>query len=258
LGLSFQSTDSSRPGAINISRSKPMAIAGSLPVRAFNSMASVFGKKRDAISKSWSDLWDEEEEGHAVADIENNYLPEHNFEVAKEERNSGSGVSTPRNGLSELKNPAIANNSRSRSPKSNRHANDHVSQQTGFIFEEHAHVAPKYSPPPKRMAKDKWAALGDKRRGQHLQQQQTPQKTAKTPMKTPKQALAPPNSARKRSRTGSWRRPSNVAAGPENHGLWRKLDWNASKDWRQHAPHEVFVDDIGDLEWVGGWNDLHL
>jgi serine/threonine protein kinase len=255
LGLSFQSTDSARPGAVNISRSKPMAIAGSLPVRAFNSMASVFGKKRDAISKSWSDLWDEEEEGHAVADIENNYLPENNAEV-KEERTFGSGVTTPRNGLSEMKNPAIANNSRSRSPKRNRDANDHVSQQTGFIFEEHTPVAPKYSPPPKRMTKDKWAALGDKRRAQ--QQQQTPQKTAKTPMKTPKQTLATPNSARKRSRTGSWRRPSNAAVGPENHGLWRKLDWNASKDWRQHSPHEVFVDDIGDLEWVGGWNDLHL
>lgn len=259
LGLSFQSTESKPTGPMNISRSKPMAIAGSLPIRGFKSMASVFGKKRETISKSWSDLWDEEEEGHTVidpiVDIENDYLPDSNMEV-QEEPHSTSGVTTPRNGLCEMKNPAIANNSRSRSPKANRRANDHVSQQTGFIFEEHTPVAPKYSPPPKRSVKDKWAALGDKRRGQY-QQQQTPQKPAKTPMKTPKQTLATPNSARKRSRTGSWRRPSNVAAGPENHGLWRKLDWNASKDWRQH-PHEVFVDDIGDLEWVGGWNDLHL
>jgi len=267
LGLSFQSTDAPRPGAMDISRSKPMAIAGSLPIRGFKSMASVFGKKRETMSKSWSDLWDEEEEGHAVIDIENDYLPDSNMEEVHEEHDSTSGVTTARNGLCEMKNAAIANNSRSRSPKSIRRANEYVSQQTGFIFEEHTPATTKYSPPPKRTVKekwaaigDKWAALGDKRRGQYQQQQQqqqTPHKPAKSPMKTPKQNLATPNSARKRSRTGSWRRSSNVAAGPENHGLWKKPDWNASKDWRQH-PHEVFVDDIGDLEWVGGWNDLHL
>ena len=69
---------------INITRSRPMPISGSLPVdaaRPFNSMASVFGKKRDAISKSWSDLWDEEEEEGPVsadfdiAEVENNYTP---------------------------------------------------------------------------------------------------------------------------------------------------------------------------------------
>jgi serine/threonine protein kinase len=267
LGLSFKSTEPSLPGAMDIARSKPMAIAGSLPIRPFNSLASVFGKKRDAISKSWSDLWDEEEEEleHAGTDIENDYLPASNLEV-KEERKHDSAISTERNGLSEMKNPAMANNRRSRSSK-NRRAKDHVSQQTGFIFEDHTPAPPKYSPPPKRTAMDKWAALGDKRRGQqqqHQQQQQEPKqqhsplKPAKTPMKTPKQHLITPNSARKRSRTGSWRRPSHLVVGPENHGLWRKLDWNASKDWRQHAPHEVFVDDIGDLEWVGGWNDLHL
>jgi len=254
LGLSFKSIDDTPPSSLNVTRSRPVPISGSLPANAarpFSSMASVFGKKRDTFSKSWSDLWDEEEEEHAIAEVENNYLPFPNVKREKEST-SGSGVSTPRGGLSEMKNPATANNSRSRSPKANRAAAEHVSQQTGFIFEDYTPTAPKYSPPSKRTAMDKWAALGDRRRALQLQQQ-TPQKS----VKTSRSAQATPNSARKRSRAGSWRRPLNC--GPylhENSGVWeRKDNWTLSKDWRQHDPYQ---DDIGDLEWVGGWNDLHL
>lgn len=256
LGLSFKSVDVTQPEPINIARSKPMPISGSLPANAarpFNSIASVFGKKRDAISKSWSDLWDEEEEEHAIAEIENHYTP---FGSLRKEMESTSGVSTPRGGLAELKNPAIVNNSRSRSPKTNRAA-EHVSQQTGFIFEEHTPTAPKYSPPSKRSIIDKWAALGDRRRGQHTQPQPTP--TPQKSVKSPKQSQPTPNSARKRSRTGSWRRPIHWGPSHENFGVWeRKDNWSLSKDWRQHPNHFAHHDDIGDLEWVGGWNDLHL
>ena len=163
---------------------------------------------------------------------------------------TGSGVSTPRGGLSELKNPAIVNNSRSRSPKTEQRVDPRVNEHTGFIFEDHAPTPQRYSPPTKRSIMDKWAALGDRRRGP----QQTPQKTTKPA----KQGQPTPNSARKRSRTGSWKRP--IHWGPthhENASAWeRKDNWNLSKDWRQH-PNNM-NDDIGDLEWVGGWNDLHL
>jgi serine/threonine protein kinase len=256
LGLSFKSTDVTQPEPIQIARSRPVPISGSLPANAarpFNSLASIFGKKRDAISKSWSDLWDEEEEDITIAEIENNYFPLGTLKSEKplDINESGSGVSTPRGGLAELKNPATVNNSRSRSPK-NRHTEDHVSQHTGFIFEEHTHTqASKYSPPSKRTIMDKWAALGDRRRGQH---HQTPSKS----IKPNKQAQPTPASARKRSRTGSWRRPINWGPVQHDTGVWeRKDNWVSSKDWRQHSNHPM-EDDIGDLEWVGGWNDLHL
>ncbi|KAF2180240.1 kinase-like protein [Zopfia rhizophila CBS 207.26] len=254
LGLSFKSIDTTQPEPIKIARSRPVPIAGSLPTntaRPFNGMASVFGKKRDLISKSWSDLWDEEEEAHAVAEIENNYTPFGGLKKEKQwdQAESGSGVSTPRGGLAELKNPAIVNNSRSRSPKNNRRVDERVSEHTGFIFEEHTPMVPRYSPPSKRVIMDKWAALGDRRRGQ---QQQTPQK----PAKPAKQAHPTPNSARRRSRTGSWRRQINWGQNHHDHGVWERKDWSLSKDWRQHPNY--FNDDIGDLEWVGGWNDLHL
>jgi hypothetical protein len=103
---------------------------------------------------------------------------------------------------------------------------------------------PRYSPPSRRSIMDKWAALGDRRRGQQI----TPQKPAR----------ASPSPAKKRSRAGSWRRHINWGNHHANDsGVWeRKDNWSLSKDWRQHP--NFSSDDIGDLEWVGGWNDLHL
>lgn len=252
LGVSF---GPSTPAPMNIARSKPMPIAASLPAKPFNSMASVFGKKRDIISKSWSDLWDEEDDDITIEEIENSFTPKKETKPVQSE--AGSGVSTPRGGLSELKNPAMVNNSRDRSPKPSRTATSHVSEQTGFIFEEHSTPASRFSPLSKQSAADKWAALGDRRRSPQFPQHQTPQKS----IKTVKQSQPTPNSARKRTQTESWRRP--IIWGPSQHenaefGTKPKAKdpWSISKDWRRHPA--VFDDDIGDLEWVGGWNDLHL
>lgn len=255
LGLSFKSIDVTKRDSINITRSMPMPISGSLPTKPYNSMSSVFGKKRDAFSKSWSDLWEEEDDdAQFLAELENSYT---DFAAEKQPKlvvsEAGSGVSTPRGGLSEVKNPATINNSRSRSPKDRRAAVDHVSASTGFVFEEHRSPAPiRYSPPTKRSGADKWAALGDRRRSPAVQAvQETPSK----PVKSPKQAQPSPTSARKRSRTGTARRP--IHWGPSqneniNIGSWeQKVDnWYKSKDWRSNAEHAQASDDLGDFEWV--------
>jgi serine/threonine protein kinase len=260
LGLSFKSTDVNLE-PISIARSKPMPISGSLPAKPFSSMASVFGKKRDVFSKSWSDLWDEEDDdAQFIAEIENNYSSSFHDEkpVKQVVSEAGSGVSTPRGGLAELKNPAIAHNSRSRSTK-NHHAVDHVSETTGFIFEEHQMPAHgRYSPPSKRSGTDKWAALGDRRRGQHspteAQAPVTPSRPIPSrPSKTPKQAQSLPNSARKRSQTGTWRRPIHWGPSQQDTPAVPKVPVIDSrykiKEWRQHPVLED-EDDIGDLEWV--------
>ncbi|KAF1830098.1 kinase-like protein [Decorospora gaudefroyi] len=253
LGLSFKS-DVNKPESMNMTRSKPVPISGSLPAKS--SMASVFGKKRDVFSKSWSDLWDEEDDdAQFLAELENNY---HSFGAEKQPKakpvisEAGSGVSTPRGGLSEVKNPATVHNSRSRSPKNRRTAVDHVSAATGFIFEEHRSPPPARNSPNKRSAADKWAALGDRRRSPAVQaQQQTPTK----PMKSPKQVQPTPTSARKRSRTGTGRRPIHWGSSHNennHHGSWeQKVDnWYKSKDWRSHADQAQVSDDLGDFEWV--------
>ncbi|KAH3915023.1 hypothetical protein HBI56_016540 [Parastagonospora nodorum] len=262
LGLSFKSSDVMEPESLNVTRSRPMPISGSLPAKPFNGMSSVFGKKRDVFSKSWSDLWDEEDDdAQFIAELENSYPPfAAEKQVQKVVSEAGSGVSTPRGGLAELKNPAMVNNSRSRSPKDR--VVDHVSESTGFVFEEH-----RQSPPPKRSAADKWAALGDRRRSPAVQAMpQTPSKP-----KSPKMAQSLPTSARKRSRTGTWRKPIHWGPGqhenqvktpvktavktpiktPTHSGWEQKVDnWYKSKDWRHHSSHVQENDDIGDLEWV--------
>lgn len=266
LGLSFKSFELSEPKAMNITRSKPMPISGSLPAKPYSAMSSVFGKKRDVFSKSWSDLWDEEDDdAQFLAELENSFTP---LSVEKQPKKTvvseaGSGVSTPRGGLSrglsEVKNPATVHNSRSRSPNSRRAAADHVSAATGFVFEEHHSPSTSRHPPsPKRSVADKWAALGDRRRGPANQAApQTPSK----PVKSPKHAQPTPNSARKRSRTGTGRRPihwgpsshnENNHTHHQNHHAWeQKVDnWYKSKDWRTHSEHAQASDDLGDFEWV--------
>lgn len=255
LGLSFKSSDVAQHESLNVTRSRPMPISGSLPTKPF-SMSSVFGKKRDVFSKSWSDLWDEDEdEAQFLAEIENSFTPLPAEKQAKKVvSEAGSGVSTPRGGLSEIKNPATIHNSRSRSPK-NRRVVDHVSENTGFIFEEHQTPAPgRSSPPTKRSVADKWAALGDRRRSPAVQ---IPPQTPSKPKSPVKQAQSLPNSARKRSKTGTWRRPihwgpSHLENQTQTHGGWEQRvdNWYKSKDWRQHSSHVQANDDIGDLEWV--------
>jgi len=262
LGLSFQSFDSAPSRSMNMTRSRPVPISGSLPAKPYNGMASGFGKKRDTFSKSWSDLWDEEEDdAQFLAELENSYTP--STAIAEKQpklvvSEAGSGVSTPRGGLTEVKIPAVVNASKSsRSPKSPSAALDHVSATTGFVFEEHrlpTHAPSRFSTPTRPLAADKWAALGDRRRSPAIQVQ--PQSTPPKPVKSKQLASSMPNSARKRSRTGTAKRP--IHWGPSQHennnpiGSWeQKVDnWYKSKDWRSHAEYAQASDDIGDLEWV--------
>jgi serine/threonine protein kinase len=282
LGMSLKSTTMElKPDPVEFNRSKPVPISGSLPIsmaRPIPSMASVFGKKRELVSKSWSDLWDEEEEEENAIHMatENDHTSSNRGRVMglKEE---SDGRATPRQGLTEMKNPAIVNNSRNRTPDAVRARDDHVSEHTGFIFEEDDIPVPatpvtpgnsRYSPPSKRSAMDKWAALGERRKGYP------------TPSKTPLQdSSAPP---RKRSRATSWRARTidwnikqlqhhqtsligNELGVLEHHHQLHSMGknkevhkvepWTLSKDWRRHASQQE--DDVHDIEWV--WrHDLHL
>ncbi|KIV98991.1 uncharacterized protein PV09_09271 [Verruconis gallopava] len=200
LGVSLKSTELQlKPETARFNRSKPVPISGSLPItmgRPVPSISAVFGKKRDLVSKSWSDLWDEEEEENAIAsDNENDIILSRGRQSW---RDDVEGQDTPRQVLSELKNPDTVNNSRNRTPVAVDAIEDHVSEHTGFVFEEHDTPRPgspvtpagdRYSPPSKRALIDKWAALGDRRRAYP------------TPSKTPVHISTP----RKRSRAGSWR-----------------------------------------------------
>lgn len=275
LGLSFKSTNMElKPDQFKFQRSKAVPISGSLPAtmaRPIPSMASVFSKKRDLVSKSWSDLWDEEEEenaGHSEGEFDYTLSNRGRIQEWKDE---SDGRDTPRAGLSEMKNPATVNNSRNRTPEAARVKKEDVSEHTGFFFEDDLPALPvtpftpgnqRYSPPSKRSLIDKWAMLGDRRRGSDLP----------TPAKSPVQSISVP--PRKRGRAGSWRAhnidfnkqhiitPHNEQFGVlERHhsdkkepGMKVSGPWIASKDWRQHASPQQ-DDDVH--EWVFR-QDLHL
>ncbi|KAK7539852.1 kinase-like domain-containing protein [Phyllosticta citribraziliensis] len=289
LGISLQSSHNvSKPRPIHNPASRPMAIPGSMPARPMPNMASVLGLKQDMVSKSWSDLWDEEEE-----EIENAFQQKLGFAERVFSHETGSGRTTPRAGLREVKDPAAIHNSRNRSPPA---APRVINEQTGFVFEDLHHEddeepkeqqkpapkrivkttvestsTPKYSPPKKRTGFDmaeRWAALGDKRRA--------PQSPSSVKTATPASI-----GGTKRALALDWKRGLAVGEHAPLHGSGEHLgvfgkqqqqqhqDWSLSKDWRRHATHHhvvgaqscgrsVVADDIGDLEWVGGWHDLHL
>lgn len=277
LGVSFKSTNMElKPDPIKFNRSKPVAISGSLPVsmaRPIPSMASVFNNKRDFVSKSWSDLWDEDEEENAEhSESENEHISSRGR--VQEWKDESDGRDTPRGPLAEMKNPATVNNSRNRTPDAARTKEDHVSEHTGFIFEDDHPAFPmtpitpgnnqRYSPPSKRSLIDKWAMLGDRRRGWP------------TPSKTPSHPMS--SQPRKRGRAGSWRahnidlhnNKQQIFSHNEQFGVLERHHsdkkesgnkvsagpWTASKDWRQHASPQQ-DEDVHDIEWV--WkHDLHL
>lgn len=249
LGVSLKSTNVTQPEPINANRSKPLPISGSLPItaaRPIPSLSRLF-ETRDIVSKSWCDLWDEDEEEHAEHEVENDFMAKGRLEGKAWSEESGSGRATPRGGLVELKNPSTIHNSRNRSPEAKRSMDERVSEHTGFIFEDHHSTVRRYSPPSKRSLLDRWTALGNMRRGQ------PPSSKVAAPVATP-----PGNKNRKGSRTGTWRR--NVGWGKSHgsdNGVWEHAEWNVSKDWRQHAHGDEHVDEI---EWVCGHDlrDLHL
>lgn len=263
--------------AFNISRPpmpKPFAkvspAAGSLPIamgKPFPSMASVFGgRQKDTVSKSWSDMWDEDEEEE---------------EEEQEQEQEQQRVSA----LKEL-------NSRTWSHES---TNEHSVQKTepipvahvikgdvdddlvadGFFFHEaspptkHAFtITPRYSPPSKRGNVDKWVALGERRRGQNIQAEHE-----KSPgWKQRRQfGFGYSNNGYNNNKyyeAGvldhhfSTSHNNNILHNQHNNNGnsygskgWSKdrlkeNSWSKAKDWNWRKDRRT---DLGDVEWVGGW-----
>ncbi|KAI9877057.1 MAG: hypothetical protein M1830_004907 [Pleopsidium flavum] len=247
LGASLKPVNIARSKVLSPPRSDPVSTSGSLPAGATKplpAMTMIFGNK-DTASKSWSDLWDEEEEEEAEHERVLQDRREQNSRSWSQE-SKDDDPTIRRGGLAELKNSSFVN-SRTKSPEHNGiNANgtgfDVVDQNDGFFFEDRAPpTTPRYSPPSKRNIMDKWAMLGNRRRAS--QSNNT-------------------SSSAKRFAIGSWRRDVGLDSGNDG-GVWdRKFNGKSSvKDWRrdnhrQQQHHQR--DDEADHEWVGGWHDLHL
>lgn len=285
LGGSLNSMEIAGPQSPSATRHRPVAIANSVPAgisRVGKTLSSIFGK-RDQVSKSWSELWDEEEEAHASVDGAH---IRGNDDDGWSSDESDDGLSTPRVGLCEAKS-SFAGNGRSGSPAVKQSVDDGVSEHTGFVFEDHPHTPPGHSPGAKRSdgrkRPDKWTVLGQRRRGVDLS------------ITSRDQTLTPPSSGLKqRLSSSSWKKNFGFGAVGNNteakkkdakdHGVWEKKEWSLSTDWRKsdqnlartpQQPHHRTAQrsptrvehpgknrpggaNRGDAEWVGGFDRLHL
>lgn len=293
LGVSLDSNKSDSPSFRNFTKTKPVAITGAVPSsapRLTSTLSSLFKKSDKVVSKSWSELWDEEEEELSQGEMSDTEIfsdsttpqiasPTPAGSVKRFADDESDGRSTPR-GLAEL-NLASVHNSRKRSPEGRLPVDNHVSEHTGFMFEEDH--APKFSPPSKGYLQ-KWAALGDFRRNLVSS---TPNKSA-SPSKsaTPTRSLTPiksriftptkakkasanistpqsapkVNSTRKRSRAASWRRPEGWTQQTNDSGffennkktnnMYANKEWNRSKDWRRHDHDDQQHSYDTTSEWV--------
>ncbi|KAL7945726.1 serine/threonine protein kinase, AGC family [Trichoderma barbatum] len=251
-----------RMRAFNISRPpqpkykpKVSPAAGSLPIamgKPFPSMASVFGLQKETVSKSWSDMWDEDEEEEQQEQQRVSALQELNSRTWSHE--SITEISVPKT------EPALA-------VHDIRGDVDDDLVADGFFFHEaspptkhHAFtITPRYSPPSKRGNIDKWAALGERRRGQNISME---------PEKSPgwKQrrhfGLGYSNNNNNHNKyyeAGVW---DHFSTSHNNNTLnnnyskgWSKdrlkeNSWTKAKDWNWRKDRRT---DLGDVEWVGGW-----
>ncbi|KAL8719019.1 MAG: hypothetical protein Q9225_003920 [Loekoesia sp. 1 TL-2023] len=262
-----------QPASRNPPHSEPVSITGSLPVHSSKplpALSSVFGKKHDSVSQSWTDMWDEDEEDDFVeAEEAMNKRREHNSRTWSLESNN-EDITVGRTALTEIKAPSGIN-TRNNGPQAKDFSeafNDHEE----FVFEDAVapqSTTPRYSPPskrnfspPRRSIMDKWAALGNRRRAYHEGD-----------------GNVTPQPGRKQSITGgSWRDglgfkafSSNIGFGGGGKGRDRKDSFNSKvRNWRrdgyvqqqQHQYHHQKEREAAgasnDAEWVGGWDNLHL
>ncbi|KAL8869385.1 MAG: hypothetical protein Q9174_004310 [Haloplaca sp. 1 TL-2023] len=263
-----------QPTARNPPRSDPVPMTGSLPMRSSKPMptlSSIFGKKNESVSKSWTDIWDEDEEDEFVeAEEALQKRREYNSRTWSQESRD-EDLTVRRSALSEIK-ATSGLNSRNHSPL-NEHFTEIHHDHDDFVFEDalvpNSTSTPRYSPPSKRNMSprarrgimDKWAALGNRRRAYHEEDGN----------------VTPQPGSRKRGITGgSWRDglggfkalSSNIGG----IGRDRKDSFNNRvRNWRRdggnvqqspnHSHHVKEQEAAGtstDSEWVGGWKDLHL
>ncbi|KAK5997413.1 hypothetical protein PT974_02769 [Cladobotryum mycophilum] len=198
-----------------------------------SAMSTVFGRKKETVSKSWSDMWDEDEEEEE--------REQQQLATLKEEMNSRTWSRESSKDMSKKVDKA--------EPVATSHVikgnvdDDLVAD--GFFFHEATPVkqiisiAPRYSPPSKRSNLDKWAVLGERRRGlsQSMEQEKSPAFKQRRPI----------GIGYKSYEAGVWDHTNKSAWGKER---LKDSPFNKAKDWNWRRDRRS---DLGDIEWVGGW-----
>lgn len=175
--------------ALHISQSKlkPAAdispMSGSLPIsmskpRNIPSMSSVFGGK-DTVSKSWSDLWEEEEEEQQAEERARQLraLKKMNSRTWSQD-SKAEDEDTPRQGLSPNVQSSVIN-AKPPVPSIDDAIDMDGDLPDGFFFQDVTPVKlhelhPPRQSPPKKDQLEKWAKLGERRRAYTGNQESMP------------------------------------------------------------------------------------
>lgn len=227
-----------RRSAKNPPRPDPIAIPNSLPAhhsRPVPTMSMIFGKQKDVVAKSWSEMFEEDAE---ESEREEERLKRHDRNSRTWSHDSRSKAGMRPGVLTETKSRSSVNARRSRTPK------PPSPSKAKFSPDENEPVnyqsRPKRSPT-KVVTADKWAALGNKRRNY---QADAPRPLVATKRRSMTMGSRP---GRKPDQRPFYRRDSRDKTRPY-------LD----QDWRQHKPVFDSSTDEEDQEWVGGWQHFHL
>lgn len=275
LGMSMKSLGPSRPMDMP-SRVRPRVspAAGSLPISVampkanLNAMSMVFGQKKDVVSKSWSDMWDEdveEDEQELTRQLE--ALKALNARTWSQESRSDA-TPTPLDQASASQAQASGDEKPAASPVDDAFSDiDGDMVADGFFFHEPApttdpkepeHCPARYSPPSKRSGVDKWAALGDRRRAFN-----SPPSKKTSPFMTTKRHIGFAFNTNNNHQNNYNNTPHGLGLGlgvldvvDPNSQKWNSRDraamrdcpWNKGRDnwnWRREKRHDF------DVEWVG-------
>ena len=176
FGTSYKSISLRAPMPRNLPQTKPVPVPSSLPARMAN-LSSLFGKKGSSVAKSWTEIWDEDEED-TTQDGDFVKIREQNSRTWSQE-SKDNDPTVRRACISELNLVTTSAPSPAKSSHSHHPSADGESDNDVFDFED---AAPRYSPPPKRTIEspappkrmesprskrnimDKWSALGNRRR----------------------------------------------------------------------------------------------
>ncbi|KAK5459744.1 cAMP-dependent protein kinase catalytic subunit [Exophiala xenobiotica] len=241
---SFKSLAIKRPTHRNPPRPDPVPIPNSLPTRPSRpipTMSSIFGKKDDTVAKSWSDMFEEDEE-ESEREMELTLRHGQNGRSWSEE--SHKPLPVPPGVLAESRSSSNARRSRSRTPKPFSPIKTVHGSKENDPFAWRVRT-PRHSP--HHVAADKWAALGNKRRGLQSESDNNTQ----------------PWSTKKRSYTTESRKRPVSGLGIDHPNFHRRESRNQARpaylnqDWRQAKVIDSSTDE-DDHEWVGGWHNFHL
>ena len=237
LGTSVKSLAFNPSALRNLPTTKPVAVPNSLPSR-IASLSHIFSSKNnDNVSKSWTDMYDEDEaesiaQQEATTKLESTRTSRPSSKAVGQQEHDGVRTSD----IISEKQSSNASSDHLNSPADSGH--DEV-----FAFEESApRPVSKHtteSTLSKRTIMDKWAALGNRRR----QFKQNDDVVS--------------DDSRKRILTSNWRNGFGLKVFSGGNGSdkagrkelnARVLDWRKNTPAPQHRP----VKDIGwDIEWVG-------